>query len=363
MKKLKRLLNFFVLCFALFACAEKKGESRATAIGLSGDMYVIMDSLQWKGPLGQLINATFGRDMEVLNRTEPLYKVRWIDARKLSNTLKQRRNLIFAVTLDQNSQGANRVKGMFTKESTDKIKSDTSFFLTTSTNLFAKGQEVMFLVGTSEKDLIKKVKKNAVRLTDYFDRSEQERLTATIFKSGQMKGITDWLRKNFGVEIRIPFGYQLVMQNNEFLWARQINKKNDMDIFITRKKYTSPAQFTKDSLIELRNELCKKYLFGNPEKPLSYLITETGVSFKPVLVRDMTYRGKYAKEMRGLWRTNNLSMGGPFVSYTLVDEAQGMLYYIEGFCYVPGQEQREIMRELEVILNTFRTSGELTVAK
>ncbi len=359
---MKKILYLTLLSFSLFSCSEKKGESQTSAVGLSGDMYVIMDSMQWKGPLGQLVNSTFGRDMEVLNRTEPLYNIRWIDPRKLSTTLKQRRNLIFVVTLDQNSLGANRVKGMFTKESTDKIKSDTSFFLTTATNLFARGQEVMFLVGTNEKNLIRKIEKNATRLTDYFDKSEQERLTFSIFKSGQMKGVTDLARKNYDVEIRIPFGFQLVMQNKEFLWARQINQKDDRDIFIARRKYTSPNQFNKDSLIQYRNDLCKKYLFGNPEKIDSYLITETNVSYKPVLVRDITFRGKYAKEMRGLWRTNNLSMGGPFVSYSFVDEAQGMLYYIEGFSYAPGRVQREIMRELETILNTFRTSEELKAA-
>jgi hypothetical protein len=355
---MKKLLYLILLSFSLFSCSDEKGESQTSAVGLSGDMYVIMDSLQSKGPLGQLINSIFGRDMEVLNRSEPLYKIHWVDPRKLSSTIKQRRNLIFAVTLDQNSVGANRVKGMFTKESTDKIKSDTSFFLTTSTNLFAKGQEVMFLVGNNEKDLIKKIEKNAVRLTDYFDKSEQVRLTASIFKSGQMKGVTDLVHKNFDVEIRIPFGFQLVMQNKEFLWARQINQKDDRDIFIARKKYTSPTQFSKDSLIQYRNDICRKYLFGNPEKVDSYLVTETNVSYKPVLVRDIIFRGKYAKEMRGLWRTNNLSMGGPFVSYTFVDEAQGMLYYIEGFSYAPGRVQREIMREMEVILNTFRRSEE-----
>ena len=64
--------------------------------------------------------------------------------------------------------------------------------------------------------------------------------------------------------------------------------------------------------------------------------------------------------MRGLWKTNNLTMGGPFLSYTFVDEGTGMLYYIEGFTYSPSKKQREIMRELEVILHTFKTSKELT---
>jgi hypothetical protein len=174
-----------------------------------------------------------------------------------------------------------------------------------------------------------------------------------------MKGISEVTKKNFGVQISIPHAFDLVISNEDFLWARLMNSKDDKSIFITRKKYTSREQFSKDSLIQYRNQICRKYLFGDPEKLLSYLVTETNVSFKPVLTRDVTFNGKYAKEMRGLWRTNNVTMGGPFVSYALVDEKQGMLYYIEGFCYAPSRPQREIMRELETILHTFRMSDEV----
>ena len=56
-------------------------------------------------------------------------------------------------------------------------------------------------------------------------------------------------------------------------------------------------------------------------------------------------------------------MGGPFVSYAMVDEANGKFYYVEGFTFSPSKDQREIMRELETILSTFRTSAELVTQK
>ena len=52
-------------------------------------------------------------------------------------------------------------------------------------------------------------------------------------------------------------------------------------------------------------------------------------------------------------------MGGPYIGYALVDQAKGRLYYIEGFAYAPGKDKREIIRELETILWTFRTSEDL----
>jgi Domain of unknown function (DUF4837) len=355
---MKNILFAFLLISVLGACSNESGNNLPPASGLTGELYLIMDSLQWKGPLGQAIDSVFKTDMEVINRTEPIYKTRWIDARKLNVVLKQRRNLIFAVTLDQNSVGANRIKGMFTKESIDRIKTDTSFFLITSKNQFANNQEVMFLVGKTKEALLKKFKQNARKIIEHFDKAEQERLTVSLFKSGQLKGVTNLMRKKWGVEMKIPFGYQLVQQDSTFLWVRQFNPKDDRDVFIARKKYRSRDQFQLDSLIAFRDAVCKEYLFGNPEKPHSHLVTETGIPYKLVQAKQVTFQNKYAVEMRGLWRTNNITMGGPFVSYTLVDEAKGMLYYIEGFTYAPGRPQREILRELEVILNTFRVSGE-----
>jgi hypothetical protein len=52
-------------------------------------------------------------------------------------------------------------------------------------------------------------------------------------------------------------------------------------------------------------------------------------------------------------------MGGPFISYSLVDEELNRIYYIEGFLYSPGKAQRDLVRELETILSTFQTESDL----
>jgi hypothetical protein len=347
------------LLFLLWSCSGERSETLTLASGLSGDMYLIMDSIQHKGSLGQAIDSVFNAEMEVINRSEPIFKLRWIDPRKLNSVLKKRRNLIFVFTLDQNTAGSNRIKGMFTKESLDRIKSDTSFFLTSSKDRFAKNQEVMFLVGKTQRELLKNFNKNAGKIVEYFNRSEIDRLTKSLYKAGEVKGVSGLISKNFGVQLKVPFGYQLVQEDSTFFWVRQINPRDDRNVFIARKKYTSADQLQLDSLIAFRNATCKKYLFGNPEKPQSYLVTEQGIPYKLVQAKQVTFNNKYAVEIRGLWRTNNITMGGPFLSYSLVDEKQGMIYYIEGFVYSPGREQRELMREVETILKTFRTSGEM----
>ena len=105
--------------------------------------------------------------------------------------------------------------------------------------------------------------------------------------------------------------------------------------------------------------MCKQYLFEDPDKSDSYLLTERDIPFVPVTADTVNFNGNFAIQMRGLWRSNTLQMGGPFVSFSLVDQATNQFYYVEGFTFSPGKDQREIIRELETILYTFRTSTQL----
>ncbi len=361
MKHLSLLLLFSII---LSACSDKDGQNLPPSSGRTGDIFLIMDSTQWKGPLGEVMDSLFSAEMEGLPRKEPIFHMRWIDPRKLNFVLKQRRNLIFAVTLDQKTSSANQIKRTFTPESLEKIKTEPNLFSQNSQNIFAKNQEVLFLFGKTEQDLIRNLRTHGAKLVEYFNLRERERLTTSLYKAGQLKSIPQILRKDFNCEMKIPFGYQLVTNEKDFMWLRQINPSDDKDIFIARKRYTSTDQFKKDSLIAFRDQVCRKNLFEDPERIDTYLVTETSIPYKPIITREINFNKKFTVEMRGLWRTNNLTMGGPFLGYALVDEAQGMFYYIEGFTISPGKDQREIMRELETILLTFKVSSELTpVAK
>lgn len=356
----KRILYVMVLALWLAACDGKNGGELPPATGLSGDTYLVMDSTQWKGELGAVIDSLFGLEMPGLPRKERIFNLRWIDPLKMNFVLRQRRNIIYAVTLDKRTRGARKIIDIFTEESISKIKDDPSFFVATNSNVHAVGQEVMYLFGNTEEQLIENVRANGRKLIEHFNKAERDRLVSAYTKAGQVKGTMDWMRKNFKASMVVPFGYKLVINNEEFLWIRQINPRDDKDVFVYRTDYTSQDQFKKDALIALRDEVCKKYLFEDPEVLDSYLITETTVPYIPVETKEVTLNGKYAVQMRGLWRANNFSMGGPFISYALVDEALGKFYYIEGFTFSPSKDQREIIRELDTILNTFETSEAVT---
>ncbi len=354
-----RILVFLLVSLGFLSCSTSDRKAIPAAVGMPGDVYLIMDSAQWKGPLGDLVDSVFEAEMVGLPRKESIYRLHWIDPRKFSTILRQRRNLIFVMTLDQQRAGGSTVRSYFTPESIQRIKDQPEEFYRSAHDVFARGQEVMYLFGKTEANLSKQLRAYAPRLVDIFNDRERERLTHSLFKAGQQKGLTQILNKELKCQLQIPFGYKLAEKSEDFVWLRQINPRDDKDIFIARKKYESQNDFKLQNLIRFRDEVCRKHLFEDPDQSDTYLITETEVPFIKVTSDTLNFNGHFAMDLRGLWRSNTLGMGGPFYGIALVDQATQHFYYVEGFTYSPGRDQREIMRELEAIIYTFGTSSDI----
>jgi hypothetical protein len=351
---MRTLLLILIAAGFLIGCGGDKSKNLPKAAGSSGDIYLFMDSAQWKGQLGGVVDSLFNQEMIGLPREEGIFRMSYVDPRKMNFVLKQRRNLIFVMTLDNGGHGSQIVRSLFTPELIEQIKKDSSQFIQTYKNVYAKDQQVMFLFAQDEAQLKAKLKANGQRLIDFFDKVERERLNATLFDNGTMNGVNKWLSENFHAGITVPFGYKLVETEQDFVWLRQINSQDDKDIFIARTEYKSEDQFKLENLVAFRDQMAKKYLFEDPERPHTYLVTETEIPYKPVTVKNVNFNGNFAVEIRGLWRTNTSSMGGPFMGYAIADPATGNFFYVEGFVYGPAKDQREMMRQMEVVLNTFK---------
>lgn len=361
---MKNIFNVLILSFVFVACGSpesgKKDESlMSTAKGKSGEVILVMDSSKWENELGNVVRDIFMSSVEGLPRPESHFTVRYIDPRKLNDVLKGVKNMIFVTTFDSNTKGSRIINNYFTKDSRTKIKSNENLFLVTDKNVFAKGQEVMYLFGNNQDILINHLKENKQNLRDHFNSIEAKRTAAKLYKGKRVVGIENALKKNHSCFIKVPYGYKLVQEEEGFIWIRRIDSNVDRDIFIGYKEYTDESVFEHDNVMQLRHEITKQYLFDDPKKPQTYVTVQKEA---PILQREVNFHDKYAIESKGLWKTNNNSMGGPFKSYLFVDESLNRVYYIEGFVYSPGKSQREIMREIEVTLSTFRTNSELNSA-
>lgn len=358
---MRYILLLTIVVLAAACGSDTKNLSQAK--GVPGDLYIVMDSAQRKGKIGTLLDSILGTDMAGLPRKESIFKLHWVDARRLNYILKERRNMIYVMTLDQRTQGASIIRAQFTPQSIKMIQSDPSLFMFTATNVNARGQEVAYLFGSDEATLAANLRKQGSKLVSYFDIKERERLGVFLFKSGTVKGVSDILEKKFQCTMKIPFGYKLVDYTDDFLWVRQSNPRDDKILFIARKPYASQTDFSIDNLIKFRDDVCRKNLFADPDDPESYLLTETSVPYIPVTADTINFNGRFAIQLRGLFKSHTPGLGGPFHGYAVVDEKTQQFFYIEGFTISPSRDQREIIRELETILFTFRTSSEIAAEK
>lgn len=357
---MNRIIIAILLLIGASSCGKReKLDSKylPKATGKPGDIILIMDSVQWRGELGTELRKIFRAEVAGLPQPEPMFNLVWVHPSRLK-LLTQIRNLVYVFSLDQTTEGSKRLFRDFTPETLDKIKNDTSFYRFTRKDEYAKGQEVMYLFGSTQENLIRHIRRDKQQIIDYFNTAEQKRLEKNLFATKSTQGVASFLRKEQNVEIHVPVGYMLADKQDDFVWLRQMEAERDKDIFITWKPYESEYQLLPDSVVAWRDATAKKYLYEDPENPISYLVTET-VNFD-VKARQVKLNNHFAMEIRALWKTNTNTMGGPYVGYALVDQGKGRIYYIEGFAYAPGKDKREIIRELETILGTFRTSDDLT---
>jgi len=311
---------------------------------------MVIDSATYQGIVGDEIRSAFQSQVEFLPRPESYFTVRVVQPDELNDVLRTAKNLIYVTVLNDKGRGNRLLKSNFTKETIEAVEKDPSIFRFSKQDEFARGQEVLHLFSTDEETLAKNIAENKEALRDYFNNLENERLSEKLFSTRE-KGIENFITKNYGCEIKLPTGFEIAINESNFIWTRILDPVVDKDIFITYTDYASQDQFTKEALINFRDSVAHQHIFGDPENKDSFMVTE--VENFPVFYKEVNFNGKYAVQLRGMWKTNNFSMGGPFVSYALVDENTRRFYYIEGFLYSPGRKQREYMRELDVILRSF----------
>jgi hypothetical protein len=351
-----RYLIFFLSIACLTSCdfekTAKMQENLPRASGKPGDIIVVIDSAQWEGKVGKALKEAFHQPVPHIPREEQMFSLNQIDPRSFQSILKKQKNIIFVTVLGSNSRGNRRLKTYFTKESLKMIDENPSLFMYPKTDEFAKGQELVHLFGETEEILINNISTNRLKLQKHFLEIEEKRTYTSLYSAKMEKGISNHIEDKLGCELKVPLGFEIAREDDRFIWLRNFSPDVDKSIFISWVDYTSEKMFSLDSLLKLRTEISKPYILYKPEDLESYLLTETD-NFD-VFKEDINFKGQFAVSVKGLWKINKYYMGGPFISYAMVDESTNRLYYIEAFLYSPGRAQRDFMRELGTIIKTFK---------
>lgn len=345
-----KYMVMLILAAIFYSCNIDESSTRllVPASGKAGEIILVIDSTQWQGELGEVLRETLEANLPGVSRPESLFTVRYIEPTLFNSVLNKARNLIFVATLDSKTKGGEIVRNYMTN---NYIQEHPDKFIISQKNLYASGQNALYLFSATTDELIERIRNNKSTIRNFFNQKENENLKVALYKSKEEKAVADYMNKKYGFSIRVPNGYRIEEEDSAFFWIRNVGQV-DKNIFVTYRKYTDESIFKNKYLIGLRDSITHYRIFEDPANPDTYMRVDT--LHMETEYTTVDFHGHYGKRIRGIWNTG-ISLGGSFISYVFVDEETNRLYFLDGFVASPGHKKREALRELDVILNTYKT--------
>ena len=305
---------------------KKKSLLMPNASGLPYEMLVVMDDDQWDRPLGRAVFNVLDSDVPGLPQSERSFRISRVEPDGFnSNMFKIMRNVI--------------------KVDIQNIYTQPKFKF--ARNVYSYPQMIMTLQAPDEESLTEYINNNQQSIIDFFTKAEMNREIENL-RERHNPEVSRLAEEILDVDIWVPWELNKFKKGKDFLWASTNVGKKDMNLVLYSYPYTDKNTFTLDYFLQKRDSVMKANIPGGPKG--SYMTTNHDY----VYVEDGTVRGKYAQIARGLWRIQGDRMGGPFVSHSRVDEANGRVVVAEAFIYAPESLKRDLLRRMEAALYTLQ---------
>ena len=149
------------------------------------------------------------------------------------------------------------------------------------------------------------------------------------------KTVFNALNTDFGVTMNVPPGFVIARQKENFIWFRYETPQISQGIVLYTFPYVSDSTFTLDYLVAKNDSVLEINIPGPTDG--SYMATEK--RFDQVF-NIFEHNKNYVSEMRGLWRTENDFMGGPYISLAELDATNQRVVVAFGYVYAPSKNKR-----------------------
>ncbi|MCD4774191.1 MAG: DUF4837 family protein [Bacteroidales bacterium] len=316
----------FIIIFLSSCNYEKPAAPNST--GKTSEMLVITNNkAQWNSQLGDTIKDFFGQLCVGLPQPEPLFSMVNIPEEAFIDMYHKHRN-IFIVDIDKKLKKAQ---------------------VETKKNLWAIPQRVIKITAPDKDSFYKIFNENKNVFLELFNRVERRRIN-NAYRSIAVSKISGKLNKDFGITLTVPGGFKIAKSTPDFVWLRRETKKESQGIMVYSYDYKDESSFELKNIIAKRNSITKKFIPG-PTRD-SYMCVSEEVIFPEA--KEINFLKNYAVEVRGLWKVEGDFMGGPFLSYTFVNENTNKIITIDTYVYAPRTIKRDLLRQLEAICYTMK---------
>lgn len=323
MKKL--LLSVIAISIILASCKDKNpSKLLPTVTGKSGEVVLVIDPDHWSSNVGVEFRKKLSQAYPALPQSEPMFDLVHIPYNAFSNIFKTHRNIILA--------------------SVDKELHEPKMII--QYDLWAKPQIIVNVIAQSDSALESVIGEKGDILVDRIIKMEMKRY-AESYKKYEQIGVADRLERKFGIRLTIPRGYTLDLDTTDFVWIENRGRGDFVQGILVYSYEKPETELTTDYLFAKRTQFTKKYVPGPTTG--SYMAVEKEIS---PYRREIKVNNIDVIELRNLWKIENDFMGGPFVSFSFIDEEKNRVINIDGFVFAPRFDKRDYIRQVEAILNS-----------
>ena len=310
-----------LISILLFSCKKEETAVLKKTSGKINNISVIIDDQLWNGEVGDSIRNKFASAVIGLPQEEPLFTINQYPVKLMEGFMMDSRAIIL-------------------------IKKDSKDHFEIKKNSYATPQNVFCISGKTAASILNSIEKHAPRMIQIIRQAEIKESQSINEKSLLNPKI---LAKKFQISIKVPSSYQFMVQDSTFVWLKKEIVSGNTSLLI----YQVPLNTVKrdknlvSNIIKLRDSIGTLYVHGKEAN--TDMITEE--AYAPYFFK-IKLDGKEAYEMKGTWELKNDFMSGPFINYAIVDKKNNRLLILEGFCYSPSKEKRDLMLELEAIIKS-----------
>ncbi|MEA3505171.1 MAG: DUF4837 family protein [Bacteroidota bacterium] len=332
---LKSIGLLFLVALISVSCSSKSGENKENSkkkkshmphtVGVTSELLVITNKVHWDGVMGDSIREFFGRDVPGMPQVEPVFTLPNVNMPSVHKKMFRRHRNIFII------------------EYKDSLKNP---YLETKEDLWAAPQRVVKITTPDDAGFFKLFSEHKEALMILYHKNEIRRIQQT-FKDGEDTKIRNRMMRKYDLSVTVPSGFFVARKFKDFFWLRKETPDKSQGMMMYIEEYKSRDQFKPENILMKRNTMTRKHIPGPTEG--SYMITSKMIEPES---KEITFKGKYCVMTRGLWEVENDFMGGPFLSYTFVDEKTNRLITLDSYAYHPGKAKRDLMLQMEAIMKS-----------
>ncbi len=318
----KTLFLWLLISIITSSCSFKDEKLTKDSFANVNTISVIIDDQLWNGEVGDSIRNKFASPVLGLPQEEPLFSINQYPVKLFEGFSTDSRNIIIVKKSNEN-------KFEFKK------------------NEFANPQNAFHISGKTSFEIIELLEKNAPEIVQKM-RAIEIAHNQRMFKDSLLN--TKKIQKKFNIDLLIPSKYEYVMRRKNFIWLKREIISGNTSLIIYQVPWNSiRPNDAVSNIVKIRDSIGKAYIHGSDYA--TQMVTEA--AYSPYFSKTKL-AGNKSYETKGTWQMKNDFMSGPFINYVIFDKPNKRILVLEGFCYAPSKEKRDLMFELESIIKSIQ---------